>query len=198
MPIKNHTEIVAILDRSGSMLKIVDDSVGGFNAFIEEQKKVAGTASLTTILFDDEYEKIYENKNLNEVEPMTTEIYKPRGWTALLDAIGKTINDVGIRLSNTPEDQRPEKVMVCILTDGDENDSKEFTNDKIKEMINHQRDVYKWEFCFLGANIDSFAVAGSFGIHSNYTCNFVANAVGVNNAYRSISKMSTSYRTGNN
>jgi len=195
---KNHAEIICVLDRSGSMTSIASDAIGGFNTFIEDQKKVPGTASVSLVLFDHEYLNIYENKNINEVEELTDKTFVPRGMTALLDAVGRTINAVGERLSKTLEEDRPEKVMVCILTDGFENQSKEFTKDKIKEMITHQREKYSWEFSYLGANADSFAEAGSMGISQIYTANFVSTGEGIQTAYKSMSKMSSSYRTGQN
>jgi uncharacterized protein YegL len=197
MPKKNHAEIICILDRSGSMQSIASDAIGGFNTFIEEQKKVPGTASVSLVLFDNEYLKIYENKNLNEVETLTAETFIPRGMTALLDAVGRTINTVGERLSQTPEEDRPEKVMVCILTDGLENASTEFTKNKIKEMITHQREKYSWEFAFLGANQDAFAEAGAIGISQVYTASFLSTEEGTRKAYGHLNKMSSSYRTGN-
>lgn len=196
MPKKNFVEIVCILDRSGSMQSIATDAIGGFNTFIEEQKKVPGTASVSLVLFDNEYLNIYENKAINEVEKLTSDVFIPRGMTALLDAVGRTINSVGERLSNTPEEDRPEKVMVCILTDGLENASKEFTKDKIKEMITHQREKYNWQFAYLGANVDAFAEAGEMGISQVYTASFLASEEGTRNAYGTLNKMSSSYRTG--
>jgi hypothetical protein len=192
---KGHTEIVCILDRSGSMESIRADAIGGFNTFIEGQKKVAGTASVSLVLFDHEYSIAYSNIGLNEVKLMDSATFVPRGSTALLDAIGRTINDVGARLSNMLEDDRPEKVMVCILTDGYENCSKEFTKSKIKEMIELQRNQYNWEFSYLGANQDAFAEAGNLGISKQYTAGFVANAVGTRCAYASMDTMIGSYRT---
>jgi uncharacterized protein YegL len=197
MPKKNHAEIICILDRSGSMESIAEDAMGGFNSFIEDQKKVPGTASVSLVLFDHEYLNVYENKNINDVQKLTEETFVPRGMTALLDAVGRTINTVGERLSKTPEEDRPEKVMVCILTDGFENKSKEFTKDKIKEMITHQREKYSWEFSYVGANVDAFAEAGAMGISQVYTASFLSTGEGTREAYKSLNKMSSSYRTGN-
>lgn len=192
---KNHAELVCILDRSGSMESIRSDAVGGFNAFLEAQRNVPGTATVTLVLFDDKYEVVHESVDLKAVENLTDKTFVPRGSTALLDAIGRTINDVGARLAKMAEDQRPEKVMVCIVTDGQENASREFANSKIKEMIDHQRDKYKWEFSFLAANQDAFATAGSIGIAKQFTSNFAATADGTKGALRTMSAYATSYRS---
>ena len=133
----NLTEIVFILDRSGSMSRLVEDTIGGFNSFIETQKKEVGEAVLTTILFDDQYEILHNGVDIKNVKPMTTKEYSARGMTALLDAIGKTINNVGDRLNKTDDKDKPSKVIFVITTDGQENSSKEFTQKQIKEMIEH-------------------------------------------------------------
>jgi uncharacterized protein YegL len=177
------------------MESIRSDAVGGFNTFIEGQRQVPGTASVTVVLFDDRYELLYENIDLQTVKNLTDETFVPRGMTALLDAVGRTINEVGIRLDKTPEDQRPEKVMICIVTDGQENFSHEFQLDKIKEMISHQRDKYSWEFCFLAANQDAFATAGGMGVSKQYTSNFAATSAGVRGAYGCAGVYATQYRT---
>lgn len=194
---KNHAEIVFILDRSGSMISIKDDAIGGFNAFVDSQKKVAGTANITLVLFDHEYEKVYDAKDINSVELLTEKTFIPRGNTALLDAIGRSINEVGAKLNALKEDERAEKVIVCIITDGAENASKEFTNEKIKEMIEHQKSKYNWEFAYLGANQDAFATASMYGISRGMTSNFAANAAGTKGAYACLSNLAVNYRTSN-
>ncbi len=136
---KGLTEIVMVIDRSGSMATIKDDAIGGLNTFIEEQQKVKGEANLTTVLFDDEYILWHDGVDIKKVEPFTERTYVPRSMTALLDAIGKTANDVGERLRKTKEKDRPEKVLFVILTDGMENASKEFTKPQIVEIIDHHR-----------------------------------------------------------
>jgi uncharacterized protein YegL len=186
---KNHTEIVCIVDRSGSMASIKTDAEGGFDSFIVEQKKVKGTASVTLVLFDDKYEVAYQDKDLKNV-PLLNLV--PRGNTALLDAIGRTINEVGSRLASTAEKDRPGKVMVCIVTDGQENASKEFTKTKIKEMIDHQRSKYSWEFSYLGANQDAFAEANQIGIV--FANNFAPTGKGVRTAYAQSSSFTADYR----
>lgn len=156
---------------------------------------VAGTASITLVLFDDKYEMIHDNVDIQKVNNLTESTFVPRGSTALLDAIGRTINEVGARLNKTDEDKKPEKVMVCILTDGMENASREFTNDKINEMINHQRNKYLWEFSFLAANQDAFSTARKMGISRDYTAGFAATGEGTRNAYKSLSGQATRYRS---
>lgn len=195
MPKKDHAELVCIIDRSGSMEAIRSDVIGGFNTFIESQRQVPGTASVTLVLFDNQYEVAYQNVDLKSVENLTDKTFVPRGTTALLDAVGRTINEVGARLAKTDEHDRPEKVMVCILTDGMENASKEFSRTKIHEMITHQRDNYQWEFSFLAANQDAFAEAGNLGISKDLTANFTADAAGTKRAYSTLSAHATSYRT---
>lgn len=194
---KNHAEIVFVLDRSGSMSSIKDDAIGGFNAFVDAQKKVAGTADITLVLFDHEYQKVYDAKDINSVELLTDKTYIPRGNTALLDAIGRSINEVGAKLNALKEDERAEKVIVCIITDGAENASKEFTNEKIKEMIEHQKSKYNWEFAYLGANQDSFATASMYGISKGMTSNFAADTDGTRGAYACLSNLTANYRTSN-
>ena len=192
---KGLSEIVCIIDRSGSMATIRDDAIGGFNTFLAEQKKLPGEARLTLILFDDEYIKLYDGMNIQDVPDLNETTYIPRGMTALLDAIGKTITAVGERLRNTPEDERPEKVIVPILTDGMENDSKEYkSKDKIFKMVNHQKDVYKWEFIYLAANQDAVQEGTNYGINAKDCFNFVASGIGTRAAYSSMNATVKSYR----
>lgn len=158
---KNKTEIVVVLDRSGSMAGIASDMRGGFDTFIAEQKKIPGECSVSLIQFDDHYEVVYQGKPIEAVPPLKLD---PRGSTALLDAIGRTINDTGVRLAKLPEALRPGKVAVVIITDGHENASREYTKAQIETMINVQRGTFAWEFFFLGAQQDAIAVAKSYGI----------------------------------
>lgn len=180
---KNLTEMVFILDRSGSMDYLVSDTIGGFNSMIEQQKKEDGEAYVTTVLFDDYYELLHDHVNIKDVQPMTNDEYYARGCTALLDAVGKTINSIGKRLSDTPEEERPEKVIFMITTDGMENASIEFTKAKVKEMIEHQQDKYSWVFMFLGANMDAVSEAGSLGINSLHAHTYTASAQGTSSVY---------------
>lgn len=183
---KNLTEMVFILDRSGSMQHLTSDTIGGFNSMIESQKKENGEAFVTTVLFDDKYELLHDHVDIQKIEPITNKEYYARGCTALLDAVGKTINSVGSRLSATQEEERPEKVIFIITTDGFENASKEFTKSTIKEMIQHQQDKYSWTFMFLGANMDAVEEAESLGIKANHSHTYTANSVGTASIYTSL------------
>ena len=151
---ENFTSLNVILDRSGSMRKIAAETIEGFNCFLAQQQKLEGEATLTLAIFDDKYELIHDCVPLKDVQPLTSEIYYARGYTSLLDAVGKTINTTGVKLAAMAEEDRPSKVLFLIMTDGQENSSVEFVGDKIKEMINHQRDKYAWNFIFIGANQD--------------------------------------------
>lgn len=184
-------EIVVVLDRSGSMQSIRNDMIGGFNAFIEEQRKLPGDCNVTLTQFDDQYEVVYQGKPLKDVPSLEL---APRGGTALLDAVGRTISQVGTRLESTPEDQRPERVLFVILTDGHENASRELSKAKIKEMVEHQRSKYSWEFVYIGANQDSFGEAQSIGI--GIAQNFVADSKGVGVMSNNLSAGTRSYRGG--
>ena len=188
-------EIVCVIDRSGSMASISQDAIGGFNTFLAEQKKVPGEATLTYVQFDTDYEVVHENKPLNDVPDIDSKTYVPRGATALLDAIGKTIESVGKRLSGLAESLRPDKVIFVILTDGEENSSHEYSKAKIKEMITHQKDVYQWEFIFLAANQDAFAEGVKLGIDIKDTSNFAATGKGVRQAYGIATASAAAYRS---
>lgn len=190
-------EIVCIIDRSGSMITIIDDAIGGFNAFLEEQKKIGGEATLTFVQFDNSYEVVHENKPLDEVPALDRDTYVPRHTTALLDAVGRTIDDVGKRLHNTPIENRPDKVIVAILTDGMENASNKYKRSQIFDMITHQREKYQWEFIFLAANQDAFAEGSKLGIDVNTTFTFAATGAGTRSAYNDLSKTVASARTNN-
>lgn len=184
---KNLTELVFILDRSGSMFNLVSDTIGGFNSMIESQKKEPGEVYVTTVLFDDYYELLHDHINLREIHPITDEEYYVRGCTALLDAIGKTINSIGARLNDTPEDERPDKVIFVIMTDGYENKSKEFTKSQVKEMVEHQQNKYSWTFMFLGSDIDAVAEAKSLGINSDFARSHTHTSVGTQSVYNAVS-----------
>jgi uncharacterized protein YegL len=188
------TELVFVLDRSGSMASMAVEAVSGFNAFLEEQKKQAGEAKMTLVLFDHEYSLIYDGKNIQEVEPLTNKTFTPRGTTALLDALGRTIDDVGARLAATPEEERPSKVLVAILTDGQENASRDYKKIKIHELITHQTEKYSWEFLFLAANQDAFSEAASLGISLNNTSNYAATGKGLADAFTAVSCSTAAYR----
>jgi len=169
---KGLTELVFILDRSGSMGGLESDTIGGFNSLLEKQQKEPGGAFITTVLFDDQYELLHDRISIKGVKSITGKEYFVRGCTALLDAVGKTINKIGNVQKNTSDDERAEKVMFVITTDGLENASKEYNYDRIKSMIERQKLKYGWEFIFLGANIDAVAEAAKFGISEDRAANF--------------------------
>ena len=188
------TEIVFILDRSGSMSGLESDTIGGYKSFLKKQKDVKGQAKVTTILFDDKYVKLHDRIDINKVTPITEDDYFARGTTALLDAIGKTIVDLGIKLRDTVEEERPSKVIFVIITDGQENASIEFTYEKVNEMISYQQNKYSWEFIFLGANINAVREAESLGIKSSRASNYVADEQGTEVVYSSLAENVASFR----
>lgn len=184
---KKITEIVFLLDRSGSMSGLERDTIGGFNSFIKRQVERKGKTLLTTVLFDDQYEILW-NGVAAEQAHLTSEDYYVRGTTALLDAVGKTVLDVGYRLSRTEENDRPGKVIFVITTDGMENASSEFTHEKVKNLIEHQQEKYNWDFIFMGANIDVIAEAKNLGIKEEDAFRFEATDEGVENLYAMMSE----------
>ena len=187
------TEIVFILDRSGSMGGLESDTIGGFNGFVRKQAEI-GQTSLTTVLFDDRYEILHNGIDAGKAV-LTGKEYFTRGCTALLDAVGKTINDVGNRLDKTPEDSRPGKVIFVITTDGLENASREFGYGEVKKMITHQTEKYGWEFIFMGANIDVAEEGSKLGISAYRSVAFCASSAGVSAMYCKTLSMCESIRT---
>ena len=185
---KGLTELVFILDRSGSMSGLESDTIGGDNALLEKQKKEVGEAVITTVLFDDKYELLHDRINIRGIVPITDREYYVRGSTALLDAVGKTINKIGNAQKHTAEDERAEHVMFVITTDGMENASCEFSYAKVRKMIEHQKRKYGWEFIFLGANIDAIATAERFGISEDRATNYNADSEGTSLNYAVISE----------
>lgn len=179
---RNLTEVVFLLDRSGSMAGLESDTIGGFNGFVKRQEQLDGKTVITTVLFDDEYEVLWQGKPAETVK-LTEKEYYVRGCTAMLDAIGKTIAEVGHRLFQTPEGERPGKVIFAITTDGHENASVEFSYEKINDMIRHQREIYNWEFIFMGANIDVAKEAENIGILAESAYEFEASEEGVEKMY---------------
>lgn len=197
---KDLTEIIFILDKSGSMTSVLDETIIGFNKFLDDQKKITCEAKLTLKLFSTygQEEIIYDGKLVHECDNLSFFTYVPNGFTALLDAIGNSIEEVGKRLSETKEEDKPEKVIMVILTDGQENDSRKYSADKIKSMIEHQTSKYSWEFVYLGANQDAFANSSLIGISGKSTMIYDSSKVGTLHAHNSISNYVTSYRTSNN
>ena len=180
---KGLTELVFILDRSGSMSGLEDDTIGGFNGMLDKQKRQEGEANVTTVLFDDRYDVIHDRFPIQAVRPLTREEYYVRGCTALLDAVGKTIHKMGTIQKYLPEEMRAEKVIFTITTDGKENASREYGYDQIRRMIERQKESYGWEFLFLGANIDAIAEAGKLGIAAERAVRYENDSAGVQENY---------------
>ena len=192
---KGLTELVFILDRSGSMSGLEADTIGGFNSLIAKQKKEEGTALISTVLFDDQTEILYDRISLDRIEPMNDRQYYVRGCTALLDALGGAIHHIGNVHKYAREEDRPEKTIFIITTDGMENSSHRYTYDKVKKMVERQRDRYGWEFLFLGANIDAIEVAGRFGVQANRAVNYECDSEGTQLNYEVLSKAVSRVRT---
>lgn len=192
---KDYTNITFILDRSGSMQSVADDTIGGFNSFIEKQKEVP-SSTLSLIQFDDRYDIVYMNKPVKDAPSLTKETFEPRGSTALLDAIGRTIDRLGADFKAMTDAEKPSRVVVVILTDGYENASREFTADKINEMISHQRDVYKWEFVFLGANQDAIATASHLGMSTSNAMTYTSSGRGIKGAINAVATNVAQYSSG--
>lgn len=190
------TDISVVLDRSGSMQSVRTDTIGGFNAFLKTQKEAPGEATLTLAQFDDQYEVVYSGKKIQDVPDLTEATFVPRGMTALLDAIGRTINATGVRLAAMPENERPSKVIFVILTDGDENASSKLTKEKVNELIKHQTETYQWDFVFLGANQDAIKAGVSMGILAGNSMSYAANAHGTADAFASVGATMCAYRSG--
>ena len=191
---KNLTELVFILDRSGSMSGLEDDTIGGFNAMIEKQKKEPGEALVSTVLFDNGREVIHDRINLQDIQPMTRNEYYVRGSTALLDAVGKAIHHIGNVHKYAREEDRPEKTLFVITTDGMENASREYSYGRLKAMIERQKEKYGWEFIFLGANIDAAKEAARFGIRPECTADYHADSQGTAVLYEAVSEAVCSVR----
>ena len=185
---KNLTEIVFILDRSGSMGGLEDDTIGGFNAMLEKQKKEEGQVIVSTLLFDNLCEVIHDRLPLDKVPRMTRKEYYVRGCTALLDAVGGAIHHIGNVHKYAREEDRPERTLFVITTDGMENASRRYDYDKVKSMIRRQKERYGWEFLFLGANIDAAAEAARFGISSDCTADYHADSQGTSVVYEAVNK----------
>lgn len=191
---KDLTELVFILDRSGSMSGLESDTIGGYNAMLKKQKEEPGEAIITTVLFDDRYELLHDRINLRGIAPITDNEYFVRGSTALLDAVGRTINKIGNVQKRTAKEERAENVMFIITTDGMENASREFSYEKVRAMIQHQKSNYGWEFIFLGANIDAIATAERFGINKDRATNYNPDGEGTLLNYEVISETVSSIR----
>jgi hypothetical protein len=172
----DYTHICFILDRSGSMASQADDAIGGFNTLIESQQKLTGKCTFSLILFDDRYEQPYDFTPIQMVAKLTNDTFVPRGGTALLDAVGRAMNETGVALAALPENERPSKVMIAVLTDGQENQSRKFSASQIKDMIEHQSTKYAWQITFLSSDIQAYEQALSYGFSLGNTRS--ANSIG--------------------
>ena len=190
------TEIVFILDRSGSMAGVEADTIGGFNSLIQKQKKEKGKAVVSTVLFDDKTEVLHDRVDLDRIQPLTENDYYVRGCTALLDAVGGAIHHIGNVHKYARAEDRPEKTLFIITTDGMENASRRYGYEKVKQMIERQKKRYGWEFLFLGANMDAVSVAGRFGIAPEKAVRFHCDEAGTELNYRVLSETITNVRCG--
>jgi uncharacterized protein YegL len=190
------TDITVVLDRSGSMASTRDDAMNGFNALVADQKRVPGEAGLSLVQFDDQYQVDYSERPMSLVPELTPDTYQPRGSTALLDALGRTIDDIGSRLAARSEAARPDKVVVVTITDGQENASRTFNAAAVSAKIAHQRDVYKWEFIFVGSNQDAIMTAGRMNIPAAQALSYRAGSRGTRAAFDAVADMLSAERAG--
>lgn len=185
---KGLTEIVFILDRSGSMGGLEADTIGGYNSLIEKQKKEEGEAYISTVLFDDKVEILHDRVSLDAVKPMTDKEYYVRGCTALLDAVGDAIHHIGNVHKYARDEDRPEKTLFIITTDGQENSSRKYSYERVQHMVKRQQERFEWEFLFLGSNIDAVCEAGKFGIRADRAVNYECDRVGTEINYQVLSR----------
>lgn len=191
---KGYTDITFLLDRSGSMAGTFRETLAGYNQFLKEQKQASGKATFTLVQFATNTE-IGKTLDIREVENLSRATYSPTGSsTAYLDALGKTINATGERLAKMPESQRPEKVIMVVMTDGFENASREFTKSTLADMIKHQESVYNWQFVFLGANFDAVEEGQMLGMAVGRSFTYTQDSAGITNAYSALSANMTKYR----
>ncbi len=192
----NRTELVFLLDRSGSMNGLELDTIGGYNAMLEKQKKEPGEAFVTTVLFDDQMEVLHDRIDIRGIAPITEREYYVRGCTALLDAMGHAMKKISNVQKYTAPELRADKVLFVITTDGLENASREYSYEKIRAMVEERKNRFGWEFLFLGANIDAIAAAGKIGIHADRAVNYHADAEGTRLNYQTVSKAISHMREG--
>lgn len=184
---KDLTELVFILDKSGSMGGMEADTIGGYNSLLSKQKAVTGDAVITTVLFDQSIHLLHDRINLQAVSTLGDHDYQVGGSTALLDAVGLTIDKIGNAIKHTNDAYRPEKVMVVIITDGEENASRLYSAERVKSMISRQMNKYGWEFIFLGANIDAVKTAGNYGIDPSRAQDYHNDKTGINTNFSVVS-----------
>ena len=191
---KGLTELVFILDKSGSMGGLESDTIGGYNSVLEKQKTAPGECRITTVLFDNRYELLHDRIDIRAISPITDREYQVGGSTALLDALGKTIDKIGSVQKHTAKDYRAEKVMFVIITDGMENASRLYSSDQVKRMIEHQKEAYQWEFIFLAANIDAVETASRFGIAPDRAQTYLADSEGSRVVYDTVACATMAFR----
>jgi uncharacterized protein YegL len=192
---KDLTEMVFILDRSGSMSGLESDTIGGFNTLLKKQKKVKGDALVTTVLFDSSYELLHDREDIKNVAKLTENEYFVRGCTALLDAVGKTITNIAHAQKEMDEDERPAHTMFVIITDGYENASREYDGNAILKMVTKQQEKHGWEFVFIGSNIDAIATASKIGIRRSRAVNAMHDGAGQRLSYDAVGCMASCVRT---
>lgn len=192
----NIVDVVFILDRSGSMGGLESDTIGGFNSMLEKQRKLEGKAYITTVLFDDQYELLHDRVNISKINNITEKEYFVRGSTALLDAIGKTIAKEKAIQDTLGENEKADKVLFVIITDGLENASREYSSTTVKKLIEAQKEKYGWEFLFLGANIDAIETANTIGISAERAVNYKSDSIGTKKNYDTLNKAVEEVRSG--
>ena len=190
---KDLIELVFVLDGSGSMWSLTKDTINNYNKLLEERRK-EGNCIVSTIVFNDHRKVIHDRISIDKVKKITTEDYIAGGTTALYDAVGATIDEIGRALNNTPEEERPEKVMFVIITDGEENASVEYSQKDVLERIRHQKEKYSWDFSFIGANIDAKKAANDIGISLEDAFSYSNNSIGTQSVYQSLDNVLRSYR----
>lgn len=191
---KDLTELVFILDKSGSMAGLESDTIGGYNAMLKKQQGQPGEAIVTTVLFDDKYVLLHDRINIKGIKPISDQDYYVEGTTALLDAMGKTIRKIANAQKHTSEEEQAEKILFIITTDGMENASREYSYEKIRQMVEEQKKKYGWEFIFLGANIDAAETAGRFGINADRAANYHADSAGTSLNFKVVNEAISNLR----
>ena len=189
----NTTEMVFIIDKSGSMSGLESDTIGGFNSNIKQQRETGENVLVTAVLFDTTFKTLYDRVNISEIENMTTKDYCPGGGTALCDAVGNTINRIKYAQQYLKKDERPDKTMFVIITDGQENSSREFSSSKVKELITEQKQKHDWEFLFLGANMDAVETANTYGIDADKAVTYMSDVIGTTTAWGALANITSGF-----
>jgi uncharacterized protein YegL len=189
----NTTEMVFIIDKSGSMSGLESDTIGGFNSNIDKQLETGENVLVTTVLFDTNFSTLHDRINISKVEKMTRKDYCPGGGTALCDAVGNTVNRIKYAQQYLKEEERPNKTMFVIITDGQENSSREFSSSKVKQLITEQKQKYDWEFLFLGANMDAVETANTYGIDADRAVTYMSDIVGTTTAWNALGAITSGF-----